>query len=126
METIFEYILLPIEFTLLDYVWKTYNLLLTFRFDSINKITNQNNSFLKMKLILHLIILAAFNSLNSLSALKCYNCTEKGFDDFCSSTPNSNSWQIIDCDGSCAEQIQLYHRFSRLSYILIFILINNQ
>ena len=83
------------------------------------KLLNQNNSSLKMKLILHLIILAALTSFYSISALKCYNCTEKGFDDFCSSTPNSNSWQIIDCDGSCAEQIQLYHRFSRPSKILM-------
>ena len=68
-----------------------------------------------MKLILHLIILAALTNFDSISALKCYSCTEKGFDDFCSSTQNSDSWQIIDCDGSCAEQIQLYHRFSRPS-----------
>ena len=34
-----------------------------------------------MKLILHIIILAALTSFYSISALKCYNCTEKGFDD---------------------------------------------
>lgn len=51
--------------------------------------------------------------------------SRKGFDDFCSSTQNSNSWQRIDCDGSCAEQIQLYHRFSRPSKILIFISIDD-
>ena len=79
-----------------------------------------------MKLILHLIVHAALTSFYSISALKCYNCTENGFDDFCSSTPNSNVWQIIDCDGSCAEQVQLYHRFSRPSIILIFILIYNK
>ena len=54
METIFEYILfmyiLPIEFSLLDYVWKTYNLLLPFRFDITNKI-GPTSSKLELKAI---------------------------------------------------------------------------
>ena len=45
-------------------------------FDHINKISNQNSHILKMKLILPLITLAAINSYYSISALKCYRCTD--------------------------------------------------
>ena len=42
----------------------------------INKISNQNSHILKMRLILHLITLAAIISYCSISALKCYKCTD--------------------------------------------------
>ena len=45
-------------------------------FDHINKIFNQNSHILKMKLILPLITLTAINSYYSISALKCYRCTD--------------------------------------------------
>ena len=96
-----EELLTKIYLYLLDYIWKTYNLLPSFRFTSINKIANQNSSFLKMKLILHLIILAVLISFYSISALKCYNCTEERFDDFCDRTHVFHVWNQIDCTGSC-------------------------
>ena len=45
-------------------------------FDHINKISNQNSQILKMKLILLFITLAAITSYCSISALKCYKCTD--------------------------------------------------
>ena len=54
-----------------------------------------------MKLILHLIILAALTSFYSIAALKCYNCTEEKIDDFCDRTHVFHVWKEIDCTGSC-------------------------
>ena len=45
-------------------------------FDQINKISNQNSHILKMNLILRLITVAAIISYCSISALKCYKCTD--------------------------------------------------
>ena len=45
-------------------------------FDHINKISIQNSHDLKMELILRLITLAAITSYCSISALKCYKCTD--------------------------------------------------
>ena len=52
------------------------NCLATKLSDHINKICNQNSLILKMRLILHLITLAAIISYCSISALKCYKCTD--------------------------------------------------
>ena len=45
-------------------------------FDLHKKISNQNSHILKMKLILLLITLAAMCNYCSISALKCYKCTD--------------------------------------------------
>ena len=40
------------------------------------KLSHQKSHILKMKLILSLLTLAAINSYCSISALKCYKCTD--------------------------------------------------
>ena len=69
-----------------------------------------------MKLILSLLTLAAITSYCSISALKCYKCSEERIQslseqlifgsnnpNFCSNTDNSESWEIVDCSSSsCA------------------------
>ena len=49
---------------------------LAIQFDLRNKIADQNSQILKMKLILHVITLAALTSYHSVSALKCYKCVK--------------------------------------------------
>ena len=73
--------------------------------DRINKVSDQNSHILKMKLILSLLTLAAITSYCSISALKCYKCSEDSIislSTFCSNTGNSESWEKVDCAGSCS------------------------
>ena len=86
--------------------WKTIHnlcLLVIDLFDRINKVSDQKSHILKMKLILSLLNLAAITSYCSISALKCYKCSELELSTFCSNTDNSESWEIVDCSSSsCA------------------------
>ena len=68
-----------------------------------------------MKLIFHLIILAALTSYYSISAIKCYDCTDGPHtgpnevqNDFCSNQANSDSWKIVDCAGRCVWKFRAY------------------
>ena len=84
------------------------------QFDCINKIPNKISHFLVMKMLFHLIIHATLTSYYSISAIKCYNCTDGPHsgpgvvNDFCSNQANSDSWKIIDCAGRCVWKFEAY------------------
>ena len=58
-----------------------------------------------MNFISHLSILAVFTSYYSISALNCYKCTEIESDGGgnCTNSANKNSWETINCAGSCVK-----------------------
>ena len=53
-----------------------------------------------MNLTFYLVFFILLTSCCFTSALKCYRCEEKNTD-FCSRLDNKNSWEIVDCSGSC-------------------------
>ena len=72
-------------------------------FQNIDNDTNQNKTIHIMNLSFCLVF---FILLNFTSALKCYKCEEKNPDadlsnGFCSRLYNKNSWEIVECSGSC-------------------------
>ena len=59
-----------------------------------------------MDLTYYLIFFISLTSCCFTSALKCYKCEEKNPDatlinGFCSRSYNKNSWEIVECSGSC-------------------------
>ena len=59
-----------------------------------------------MDLTFYLVFFISLTSCYFTSALKCYNCEEKNSDatlinGFCSRSYNKNSWEIVECSGSC-------------------------
>ena len=53
-----------------------------------------------MNLTFYLVFFILLTSFCFTSALKCYRCEEKN-SDFCSRLDNKNSWEIVECSGSC-------------------------
>ena len=62
-----------------------------------------------MNFILHLSVLAVLTSYYSISALNCYKCTEIESDGGgnCTNSANKNSWETINCAGSCVKERRL-------------------